>query len=68
MRNNESCQIKLKDTSFDSVFCADSESVFSLWLKPLFEFENRWIPPKTGMISVKTTFFDIGKETKNPDM
>ena len=27
---NETCQINLKDTSFDSVFCADSEYVFSL--------------------------------------
>ncbi len=53
-QKNESCQINLKGTSFDSVFCADSESVFGFRLKALFEFENRWIPSKMAMIPVKT--------------
>ncbi len=59
---NESYQIHLKDTSFDSVFCTDSESVFSLRLKALFKFENRRIPPKMAMPPVKTIF--LGKEKK----
>ncbi len=63
-QKNESCQINLKDTSFDSVFCADPESVFCFWLKALFEFENRWIPPKMVMIPVKTIFLDKEKKKK----
>ncbi len=41
MTKNESCQKSLKDTSFDSVFYADSESVFSFYIKALFESKNR---------------------------
>jgi hypothetical protein len=65
---NESYQINLKDTSFDSVFCADSESVFSLRLKALFKFENRRIPPKTAMPPVKTIFLDEGKKREKRDV
>jgi hypothetical protein len=68
MRKIESCQINLKDTSFDSVFYADSESVFSFSQKVLFEFENRWIPSKIAMVPVKSTFLNTGKETEKKDM
>ena len=61
---NESCQINLKDTSFDSVFCANSESVFILSLKVFLELENRQIPPKMAMVPVKTTFLHEGKKRK----
>ena len=67
MRKNESCQINLKDTSSDSFFCADSESVFCFGLKALFEFENRRIPPEMPMRPVKPTFFNLGKERKKTD-
>jgi hypothetical protein len=64
MRKNESDQIKLKDTSFGSVFCADSEYVFSFYLKVIFGFENLCIPSKMDMVSVKTSFRNIGKKRK----
>jgi len=67
MRKNESCQINLIDTSFDSVFCSDSESVFSFWPNILFEVENRWIPPKMVRVPVKTVFLDREKERKKND-
>ncbi len=61
---NENCQNNLKGTLFDSVFYAESESVFRLWLKVLFEFENRWIPLKMAMVRVKMIFLDKGKKRK----
>ena len=67
MSKNESCQISLKDSSFDSVFCVDSESVFCFGLKLLFELENRRIPLKMAMVPVKTTFLDLGKDRKKND-
>jgi hypothetical protein len=63
-QKNESCQINLKDTSFDSVFCANSQSVFSLRLNVLFEFEKRWIPPTMVIVPVKTIFVNIRKKRK----
>jgi hypothetical protein len=61
---NGSCQINLKDTSFDSLFYADSESAFILSLKVFFEFKTHRIPPKMAMVPVKTTFLNIGKKRK----
>jgi hypothetical protein len=66
MRKNESCRINLRNILSDSVFCAASESVFSLWLQVLFEFENHSIPPKTAVVPVKLIFLDQGKKrTRN---
>ncbi len=62
MRENESCQINLRNSSLDAVFCADSESVFCFRLKVLFESENRQIPPQIAMVPVKTIFLGIRKE------
>ncbi len=63
-RENESCQINLRNSSLDAVFCADSESVFCFRLKVLFESENRQIPPQIAMVPVKTIFLDKGKKRK----
>jgi hypothetical protein len=54
----------LKGTSFESVFCADSESVFCVRLKTIFESEKRGIPPKMAMVPVKTVFLNTGKKRK----
>ncbi len=62
MRKSESCQINLKNTSLDAVFCADTESVFFSRLNVLFETENRQIPPQMAMVPVKTIFLDLRKE------
>jgi hypothetical protein len=67
MKENESCQTNLKDASFNSVFRADSESVIGLWLKVLFEVENRWIQSKMARVSVKTIFLSKRKEKEKND-
>jgi hypothetical protein len=61
MKENESCQTNLKNTSFNSVYRADSESVISLWLEVLFEVENYWIPPKMARVPVKNYFSQHNK-------
>ncbi len=67
MTKNESCQKSLKDISFDSAFYADSESVFSFYIKALFESKNRWIPPKIVMVPLKPVFLNTGTKRKKND-
>ncbi len=55
------------DTSFDSLFYADFESVLFLGLKGLFEFENRWIPSEMPIGPVKTTFVNTDNEREKTD-
>ena len=64
MRKNESCQINLKDTSFDSIFRVDSEPVIRLRPKVFFELESRRIPSKMTRIPVKTSFLDEENKRK----